>query len=254
MKKNKAELLLVEDDISLGQTISELLIVNNYNVKWCQNGLEAFNYLENNLPDIIVCDLMMPIMSGEELFLKIRNFRKFDQIPFLIITADVTFESKIKQLQNGVNDFINKPFKIQELVLKIQNFLQYKESIIKQVQNPVSKIQVKSRKNDFFDKIDDIVIRNIKTDVTIEKLASEIFVSKSTIDKKIRKFKQVNVSTYIREIRLNYAIKLIESGEVNVDTLAIECGFNSTSYFSICFKNYSGLSPKKYINQKIQGK
>jgi DNA-binding response OmpR family regulator len=238
MKKNQTELLLVEDDISLGQTISELLIINNYNVNWCKDGLEAFYYLENNLPDIIVCDLMMPVMSGEELFLKLRNFRKFDQIPFLIITADVTFESKIKQLQNGVNDFINKPFKIQELVLKIQNFLQYKESIIKQVQNPVSKIQVKSRKNDFFDKIDDIVIRNIKTDVTIEKLAKEIFVSKSTLD--------------IREIRLNYAIKLIESGEVNVDTIGIECGFNSASYFSVCFKNYTGLSPKKYINQKIQ--
>ena len=62
----------------------------------------------------------------------------------------------------------------------------------------------------------------------------------------------VNVSTYIREIRLNYAIKLIESGEVNVDTIGIECGFNSASYFSVCFKNYTGLSPKKYINQKIQ--
>lgn len=254
MKKNKSELLLVEDDVSLGQTISELLIVNNYNVKWCQNGLEAFQYLENNAPDIIVCDLMMPVMSGEELFLKIRNFRKFDQIPFIIITADMTFESKIKQLQNGVNDFINKPFKIQELVLKIKNFLNYKENVIKQAQNPISKIQVKSRKNDFFEKIDEIIIRNIKTDITIEKLSKEIFVSKSTLDKKIRKFKEVNVSTYIREIRLNYAISLIEAGEVNVDTLANESGFNSTSYFSICFKNYTGLSPKKYIKQKIQGK
>ncbi|WP_264548975.1 response regulator [Flavobacterium sp. N2820] len=254
MKKNKSELLLVEDDVSLGQTISELLIVNNYNVKWCQNGLEAFQYLENNAPDLIVCDLMMPVMSGEELFLKIRNFRKFDQIPFIIITADMTFESKIKQLQNGVNDFINKPFKIQELVLKIKNFLYYKENVIKQAQNPISKIQVKSRKNDFFEKIDEIIIRNIKTDITIEKLSKEIFVSKSTLDKKIRKFKEVNVSTYIREIRLNYAISLIEAGEVNVDTLANESGFNSTSYFSICFKNYTGLSPKKYIKQKIQGK
>lgn len=254
MKKNKSELLLVEDDVSLGQTISELLIVNNYNVKWCQNGLEAFQYLENNAPDLIVCDLMMPVMSGEELFLKIRNFRKFDQIPFIIITADMTFESKIKQLQNGVNDFINKPFKIQELVLKIKNFLNYKENVIKQAQNPISKIQVKSRKNDFFEKIDEIIIRNIKTDITIEKLSKEIFVSKSTLDKKIRKFKEVNVSTYIREIRLNYAISLIEAGEVNVDTLANESGFNSTSYFSICFKNYTGLSPKKYIKQKIQGK
>lgn len=254
MKITNPQLLLVEDDISLGQTISELLQVNGYDVKWCKNGLEAFQLLENNLPDIIICDLMMPIMTGEELFLKIRNFRRYDQIPFIIITADLTFENKIRQLENGVNDFINKPFKIQELVLKIKNFLNYKANVVKQSQNPISKIQIKSRKNDFFDKINDIIIKNIKSDITIERLAKEVFVSKSTLDKKIRKFKQVNVSTYIREIRLNYAINLIEAGEGNVDALANESGFNSTSYFSICFKNYTSLSPKKYIKQKIQGK
>lgn len=252
MKASKLQILLVEDDISLGQTISELLQVNNYEVKWCKNGLEAFRYLENNTPDIIVCDLMMPVMSGDELFLKIRNFRKFDQVPFIIITADMTFENKIKQLENGVNDFINKPFKIQELVLKIQNFLDYKQKVINQSQNPVTNIKLKSRKSDFFEKINKIIIKNIKSDITIEQLAKEVYVSKSTLDKKIRKFKQVNISTYIREIRLNYAISLIEAGEINVDTLASESGFNSTSYFSVCFKNYTSLSPKKYISEKFK--
>ena len=250
MEKNKVTLLLVEDDLSLGQTLSELLVVNGYFVEWCIDGVEALKYLKNNSPEIIVCDLMMPVMSGEELFLKIRNFRKFDQIPFIMITADVSFESKIKQLQNGVNDFINKPFKIQELVLKIQNFLDYKQKVINQSQNPVTNIKLKSRKSDFFEKINEIIIKNIKSDITIEQLAKEVYVSKSTLDKKIRKFKQVNISTYIREIRLNYAISLIEAGEINVDTLASESGFNSTSYFSVCFKNYTSLSPKKYISEK----
>lgn len=252
MEKNKVTLLLVEDDLSLGQTLSELLVVNGYFVEWCIDGVEASKYLKNNLPEIIVCDLMMPVMSGEELFLKIRNFRKFDQIPFIMITADVSFESKIKQLQNGVNDFINKPFKIQELVLKIQNFLDYKQKVINQSQSPVTNIKLKSRKSDFFEKINEIIIKNIKSDITIEQLSKEVYVSKSTLDKKIRKFKQVNISTYIREIRLNYAISLIESGEVNVDTLASESGFNSTSYFSVCFKNYTCLSPKKYISKKFK--
>lgn len=252
MKNNKTSILLVEDDLSLGQTLAELLDVNGFEVTWCHNGEEALKYLTNNEPSIIVCDLMMPVMTGEELFLKVRNFRKFDSVPFIIITADVSFESKIKQLQNGVNDFINKPFKIQELILKIQNFLKYKEKLITQSQSPVSNIKLKSRKSDFFEKINEIIIKNIKSDITIEQLAKEVYVSKSTLDKKIRKFKQVNVSTYIREIRLDYAISLIEAGEVNVDTLAIECGFNSTSYFFVCFKNYTNLSPKKYINQKIK--
>ena len=144
MKKKASKILLIEDDISLGQTVSELLEVNDYEVKWCQNGLEAYHYLETKMPDIIVCDLMMPIMSGEELFFKIRKLKKYDEIPFLIITADMTFETKLKQLENGVNDFINKPFKIQELIFKIKNFLQYKETLMKRtIQDPFSKVTIK---------------------------------------------------------------------------------------------------------------
>jgi DNA-binding response OmpR family regulator len=249
MENKTLQLLLVEDDIALGQTISELLTMNNYQVKWCKNGLEAFRFLEDNTPDVIVCDLMMPIMSGEELFLKIRNFRKFDMVPFMIITADMTFERKIKQLENGVNEFINKPFKIQELLLKIKNIIQYKESILKLNQDPLSKVPVKFRRNDFIENLNSVLIKNLKTNISIEKLASEVHVSKSTLDKKIRSLKKVNISTYIREFKLNYAIKMMEAGQTSVDVLATESGFNSLSYFSICFKKYTGASPKDYIKK-----
>jgi DNA-binding response OmpR family regulator len=251
MKNKILNLLLVEDDTALGQTVYELLVMNNYNVKWCQNGLEAFHYLEGNIPDVILCDLMMPIMSGEELFLKIRNFKKFNQVPFIVITADMTLERRMKQLENGVNDFINKPFKMQELLLKIRNIIDYKENIIKLYQDPLSKVSVSFRRNDFFENLNSILIKNLKTNISIEKLASEIYVSKSTLDKKIRKQKKVNVSTYVREFKLNYAIKMMEAGETSVDVLASECGFNSLSYFSISFKRFTGVSPKKYM-QKLK--
>ena len=243
------QLLLVEDDLALGQTISELLLMNSYNVKWCHNGLEAFRYLENNTPDIIVCDLMMPVMSGDELFLKIRNFRKFDQVPFIVITADMTFENKLKQLENGVNDFINKPFKIQELLFKIKNILQYKDSVIKLNQDPLSKFPVKLRRNDFFEKLNLVLLKNLKNNISIEKIASEVHVSRSTLDKKIRHSKKINISSYIKEFKLNYSIKLIEAGETSVEILASESGFNSLSYFSTCFKQHIGITPKEYIKK-----
>lgn len=249
MEIKKTQILLVEDDKSLGQTISELLQINDYEVIWCENGLEAFRYLEEHLPDIIVCDLMMPVMSGEELFLKVRNFKRLNQVPFIIITADMTFDSKIKQLQNGVNDFINKPFKIQELILKIKNFLKYKDDLIKTNQDPLSKVTIKIRKNDFFDKLNAILLKNIQSDISIDRIAIEMFVSKSTLDKKIRLHKKMNISSYIREFKINYAIKMIEAGESRVDFLASECGFNSLSYFSTCFKNYTGIPPKDYIKR-----
>ena len=251
MKKKASKILLIEDDISLGQTVSELLEVNDYEVKWCQNGLEAYHYLETKMPDIIVCDLMMPIMSGEELIFKIRKLKKYDEIPFLIITADMTFETKLKQLENGVNDFINKPFKIQELIFKIKNFLQYKETLMKRtIQDPFSKVTIKLKNKNFFERLNEVIIKNIKSNITIEKIASELFISKSALDKKIRRDKQVNTTKYIREFRIEYAIRLIEAGETNVQQLADSCGFNSLSYFSISFKEYTNTSPKSYIKKR----
>lgn len=251
MKKKASKILLIEDDISLGQTVSELLEVNDYEVKWCQNGLEAYHYLETKMPDIIVCDLMMPIMSGEELFFQIRKLKKYDEIPFLIITADMTFETKLKQLENGVNDFINKPFKIQELIFKIKNFLQYKETLMKRtIQDPFSKVTIKLKNKNFFERLNEVIIKNIKSNITIEKIASELFISKSALDKKIRRDKQVNTTKYIREFRIEYAIRLIEAGETNVQQLADSCGFNSLSYFSISFKEYTNTSPKSYIKKR----
>jgi len=251
MKKKASKILLIEDDISLGQTVSELLEVNDYEVKWCQNGLEAYHYLETKMPDIIVCDLMMPIMSGEELFFKIRKLKKYDEIPFLIITADMTFETKLKQLENGVNDFINKPFKIQDLIFKIKNFLHFKETLMKRtIQDPFSKVTIKLKNKNFFERLNEVIIKNIKSNITIEKIASELFISKSALDKKIRRDKQVNTTKYIREFRIEYAIRLIEAGETNVQQLADSCGFNSLSYFSISFKEYTNTSPKSYIKKR----
>jgi DNA-binding response OmpR family regulator len=251
MKTKIPKILLIEDDISLGQTVAELLEFNGYEVKWCQNGLEGYHYLEQKIPDIIVCDLMMPIMTGEELFLKIRKHKKYDEIPFLIITADMTFEMKMKQLENGVNDFINKPFKIQELILKVKNFLQYKNTLIKRnTQDPFSKVTIKLKNKNFFERLNDIILSNIKSNLTIDKIATELFISKSALDKKIRRDKQMNTTTYVREFRIEYAIRMIEAGETNVQQLADACGFNSLSYFSISFKEYTNISPKSYIKKR----
>jgi DNA-binding response OmpR family regulator len=251
MNKKVSKILLIEDDIPLGQTIYDLLIANYYKVKWCKNGLEAFHFLEKTLPDIIICDLMMPIMSGEELFMKIRKIKKFDELPFIVITADVSFSMKMRQLENGVNDFISKPFKIQELLLKTRNFLNYKNTLLdKSKPDPYSKITIRLKSKSFSEILDDLLLKNIKLDISIDFLAEQLFISKSTLDKRIRTLKNCNTSQYVREFRINYAIRLIDAGETNVQQLAEDSGFNSLSYFSTSFKNYTNISPKNYIKKR----
>ena len=245
---NKLNVVLIEDDLRIGDSIVELLTFNNYNVSWLKDGQEAINYLKKNYPDIIISDLMMPLMNGEELFLEIRKNKKFSSIPFIMITANVDTEIKFRQLENGIHDFITKPFKIKELLLKINNLLLLKKNIEKKfIPDPFSKVSIKLSNKDFIESINEIILKNIKSKVNVVELASELHISKSTLDKKIRKRTGKNITQYVREFKLDYTIKLINAGERNIQFLVDEAGFNSFSYFSTSFKKYKGISPREYI-------
>lgn len=247
---NNLNIVLIEDDLLIGDSILELLTLNNYNVYWLKDGQEAVCYLKKNIPDIIISDLMMPIMNGEELFLEIQKNKKFNSIPFIMITANIDAETKFRQLENGVHDFIIKPFKVKELLLKIKNLLALKNSIEKKfIPDPFSKVTIKLSNKDFLDSVNEILLKNMKSKINVVELATELHISKSTLDKKIRKRANKNITQYIREFKLDYTIKLITSGEKNIQFLVYESGFNSFSYFSTSFKKYKGISPREFINR-----
>lgn len=248
MKKAPFTIVLIEDDPNLGASILELLTVSNFEVKWFSNGVEALDYLETTIPDIIISDLMMPLMGGDELLLKIRKINKFNTTPFIIITANSNDEVRYKQLKNGVNDYIMKPFKVNELIFKINNVLTLRKQIEKKfTPDPFSKVTITLSEKDFLQSINAILVKNMKSNIDIIGIANLLHVSKSTLDKKIRKRTNKNISQYIREFKLDYAIKLINLGERNIQFLADETGFNSFSYFSTSFKKYIGISPSDYI-------
>jgi DNA-binding response OmpR family regulator len=244
----KKKIVLIEDDLALGNSIVELLTWSNFDVNWFEDGIKALVYLNKHIPDIIISDLKMPNMNGEELFLKIRKNSKFNTIPFIIITANLDDEVKYKQLENGVNDFIMKPFKVKELIYKINNLMDLKKSIEKKFSpDPFSKITIQLSKKDFIISLNEILIKNIKYKIDMSQLSADLFISKSTLDKRIRKLTNKNITQYTREFKLNYAVRLIELGEKNIQYLVDETGFSSFSYFSTSFKSYLNITPRDYI-------
>jgi AraC-like DNA-binding protein len=183
--------------------------------------------------------------NGWEVIFKIRKSNKFNTIPFVIITASIDDETKFKQLENGVNDYIMKPFKNRELVLKIRNILNLKDQIErKNSVDPFAKITIKLSEKIFLYLLTLFYLKH-KKNIPIEELSSLLHVSKSTLDKKIRK-RTNKSSQYIREFKLDYALKLIYLGEKN-QFLVDETGFNSMSYFSTSFKKYVGMTPRDYM-------
>ncbi|TDD95057.1 response regulator [Flavobacterium cellulosilyticum] len=244
----KTKILLIEDDIALGSSISELLELSGFEVNWFKDSVEGLVYLNKNVPDIIISDLMMPHINGGELFLKIRRNSKFHMTPFIMITANMDHEVKFTQLKNGVNDFILKPFKVKELIYKIKNLADLKKNIEKKFSpDPYSKITIKLSEKDFISSLNEILINNIKSKVDMDGLSDILFISKSTLDKRVRKLTNKNTSQYIREFRLDFAVKLIQLGEKNIQYLVDETGFSSFSYFSTSFKSYLKLTPSEFI-------
>lgn len=117
---NKKKLLLVDDEVSLRDTITDLLILNNYSVKTAANGQDALEILDYWTPDIIISDIMMPIMDGYLFYEKVKDSDMLNQIPFVFLTAKNDKEEKEKCILNGVDLFISKPFKIENLMALIE--------------------------------------------------------------------------------------------------------------------------------------
>lgn len=248
MKIYKRKIVLIEDDKALGNSILELLLFNNFEVTWFDDSIKALDYLSQNFPDLIISDLMMPGMNGEDLYLNIRKNKKFTVVPFIIITANIDDEVKLRQLEHGVNDYIMKPFQIKELILKVNNVLELRKNIEKNFGiDPFSKVTIKLSEKDFLTSLNEALLKDIKVRPNLDELSKSLFISKSTLDKRIRKLTNKNISQYIREFKIQYAMKLIDLGERNVQFLVDQTGFGSFSYFSTSFKSYLNISPRDYI-------
>ncbi|CAM3889452.1 hybrid sensor histidine kinase/response regulator [Flavobacterium sinopsychrotolerans] len=126
---NKTKILLVDDEVSLRETISELLIIQNYNVKSACNGQEALDFLEYWIPDLIICDIMMPVMDGSTLLELIKDNNSLNSIPFIFLTAKKENNLMRKCLLDGADDYIAKPFKIRELISIIESKIERFEKI-----------------------------------------------------------------------------------------------------------------------------
>lgn len=248
MEEQKTKITIIEDDLTFGNTLSEILKLNNFEVTYFEDSTEGLLYLNKNIPDVIISDMVMPNLNGEELFFKIRRNSKFHIIPFIMITANIDDDVKYKQLKNGVNDFIIKPFKAKELIYKINNLIFLKKNIEKKFSpDPFSKITIKLSEKDFITSLNEILIKKMKSNLDMNELSKDLSISKSTLDKRVRKLTNKNTSQYIREFRLDYAIKLIRSGERNIKYIVDETGFSSFSYFSTSFKLYLNMTTRDFI-------
>lgn len=244
------KVLVIEDDKALNNTLVELLKAHGFAVYAREEIDGTFELLKSHTIDLLVLDVLVKEKDGLDLLLAIRANERFSALPVIMITASPLLELKTKGLQLGATDFIFKPFSIEDLTLKIQNLLALKKGILNaSITDRIVENQQLVRVEDLlFQKVNAYLLDHIAEPINIEALANSCHVSRSSLDKKIRKVTGKNTSFYIRSFKINIAKNLIAQEFSSMKQIAIACGFKNTSYFSTAFGTITGMSPSQYKN------
>lgn len=254
-EKGSMPLLLIVDDNEDFRTYMKYSLELQYRVKLAENGQKAWEILSSNheLPDLIISDIMMPVMDGNTLCKKIKEDKRTSHIPVILLSAKHATESKLHGLELGADDYVTKPFNITILVLRIRKLIElsrYNKSKGTIDPSP-SEIVITSLDEKLIEKAIKYVEDNIsRSELSVEELSSELGMSRVHLYKKLLQITGKTPIEFIRVIRLKRAAQLLRESQLHVSEVAFEVGFNNPKYFSRYFKDEFGVLPSVYQEKK----
>ena len=250
-QRTKLPLMLIVDDNHDFRNFLTTLFTQNYRILSAEDGEKAYQIILNKMPDLIICDVMMPKMDGFELCKLVKNDIRISHIPIILLTAKAGDENKYRGLEAGAEDYISKPFNMEMLTLKVNRVLERQKKTRDQFKHKVdittSDVQITSMDEKFVKKAVALVEANISTsEFLVEDLCREMGMSRVYFYKKILSLTDKTPSEFIRFIRLKRAADLLEKSQLFVNEVAFQVGFNDPKYFRKYFKDEFGVSPNEY--------
>jgi signal transduction histidine kinase/DNA-binding response OmpR family regulator len=235
----KQTMLIVDDNEDMVNFISNNF-KSKYNILTAGDGIEALEKLNGNEVTLIVSDWMMPRMSGVELCKAVRKDTNTSHIPFIMLTAKTDDDSKVEGMDCGADSYIEKPFSMQYLEACIKNMIQLRrmlrEKFSHQPLEPIEHIANNPVDNEFLDKMNKIIESNFSNpDLSVNFLADQLFISRSSLFAKIKMLADVTPNEMIQIVRLKKAASLLSEGKYQINEVCYMVGFNNPSYFSKCF-------------------
>jgi ligand-binding sensor domain-containing protein/DNA-binding response OmpR family regulator/signal transduction histidine kinase len=249
--KKEHSVLIVEDDEALRFLLSNIL-KENYDVYEAENGVTAIQFLKNNMPDIIISDVMMPDMDGLTFCKLVKSAPATSQIPFIILSARDTEEHKTEGYETGADAYIPKPFHIDYLQVRIRKLLDYRKrmtNLIKDqhLNNQFVDTDLEQVDKEFLNALVKAVEENLaEPDLDAETLEKAMSVSKMQLYRKLKAIAGMTPSEFIKRIRLKHAAVLLQNSKLTVSEIFYLTGFNNKSYFFREFKKIYHLAPNDY--------
>ncbi len=250
----RPRLLVVDDNADLLKFFTSEL-GGEFSVVAVTGGAEALEEVQRHQPDIIVSDLMMPGMDGIELCRRLKSDAATASIPLLILTAKHEVSAKIEGLTLGADDYMTKPFNVDELRLRVTKLLRLRRRGAGRalIEPEPQSIAITSLDEKLIERAVGYVEENMsRADLSVEELAAEMGMSRVHLYKRLKQITGKTPIEFIRLLRLKRAAQLLRESQLNISEIAYRCGFNNPKYFSRYFKDEFGVLPSVY--QENEGK
>jgi signal transduction histidine kinase/ligand-binding sensor domain-containing protein/DNA-binding response OmpR family regulator len=247
-RKPLPQLLVVEDNLDVASYIKDTF-EGIYTVLEAHNGHEGLHLAIEYIPDLVISDLMMPLMDGVELCTQLKTREATSHIPFILLTAKATIESKLIGLETGADDYITKPFHADELIVRVKNLIEGRKKLRERYGRELTFLPaVSSVDEKFIGKVLTIMEANISNvDFDVEAFGREIGMSRMQLHRKLTALTNQSPGEFIRTFRLKRAEFLLCKNYGNISDIAFSVGFSSLTYFTKCFKDQYGQTPSEYI-------
>lgn len=245
-------LLLIEDNHDVANYVSRLLHTQ-YNLHVAFDGQEGLEKAIQVIPDIILCDVIMPKLNGYQVTQQLKENSKTSHIPIILLTAKATQADKNDGLLSGADSYLLKPFNKEELLIRLNNLIRQRKVLIEKFQagffdEAGHTVAVVSKEHQFVIKIKEELLKKISdSDFGVEALAEFMGLNKNQFYRKVKAITGQTPTQFIRDIRLHEAQKLLKEADLNISEIAYQVGFRDPNYFTRMFQKKYGMSPSKLL-------
>ena len=255
---NKAEIVIVEDEEDIQDYLKSQL-ANDFKIRTYPNGKVALNEILKNKPDLIISDVMMPEMDGTTLCTKLKANINTNDVPIILLTAKSREEDQLEGLQTGADAYILKPFNMDILRRTIINLLTMRRTLKNKFtgnerqEEKVEQKEIQTPDDALMQRVMEVINENIgDSDLSVDMIAQKVGISRVHLHRKMKELTNQTPHSFIRNIRLQQAAKLLKEGKQSITDVMYICGFSNSASFSTMFKNLYGCSPREYMQNAMK--
>lgn len=255
---NKAEIVIVEDEEDI-QNYLKAQLASDFKIRTYPNGKVALNEILKNKPDLIISDVMMPEMDGTTLCTKLKANINTNDVPIILLTAKSREEDQLEGLQTGADAYILKPFNMEILRRTIINLLTMRRTLKNKFtgkesqEEKVEQRKIQTPDDALMQRVMEVINENIgDSDLSVDMIAQKVGISRVHLHRKMKELTNQTPHSFIRNIRLQQAAKLLKDGKQSITDVMYICGFSNSASFSTMFKNLYGCSPREYMQNAIK--